>query len=157
MRLYRFSPIRNKEGLLKAAEYVAEQTTELCRKAIGRELPITSLTVFSHYQNEYKLLEKLLLKMGKLHNENNGPRVELRKPIRVAENIITHLRVRKPDPYRAQAGCSDFEVEDYNRFKKLCLSRYKKNLRLIKRKEYEMIEFFDPDFDALAYVVSKSE
>jgi len=93
--------------------------------------------------------------MGKRFNENNGPRIVLNNPIIIGKNKIEYLRIRKPDTYRMQTGCCDFIVDDYNDFKKTSLHRNKTNLRLIKRDEYEMIEFFDPDFDVLAYVVSK--
>lgn len=154
MKLYRFSPIKNGEELIKAVKYVTKQNTKLCKKIIGTVLPITSLTIFSHYRDEYEKLVKILHKMGKLCGENNGPRVALHKPVKVNGNVIAYLRIRKPDPYRMQVGCSDFDVA-YQHFKKKYLNKKPKNLRLIKRPEYEMIEFFDPDFDVLAYVVSK--
>lgn len=93
--------------------------------------------------------------LGNLFNENNGPRVALHEPIKVGENTITHLRIRKPDPYRMQVGCNDFDIPDYETFKNEHLLRYQNNLRLIKIGSYEIIEFFHPDFDVLAYVVSK--
>jgi hypothetical protein len=55
-----------------------------------------------------------------------------------------------------QVGCNDFEVQDYKKFKAEYLPKHPSNLRLIERPEYEMVEFFDPDYDVLAYVVSKS-
>lgn len=91
--------------------------------------------------------------MGKPYNENNGPRIELHEPIAIDENRITHLRIRKPDSERPQVGCNDFET-DYAFFKKEYLNKHSNNLRLVKRQEYEMVEFYDPDFDVLAYVVS---
>ncbi|MBI5452447.1 hypothetical protein HY945_03215 [Candidatus Gottesmanbacteria bacterium] len=90
--------------------------------------------------------------LGNFVNENNGPRVALREPIKVGENTIIHLRIRKPDSYRMQVGCNDFDVPDYETFKNENLSKYPNNLRLIKREDYEMVEFFHPDFDVLAYV-----
>lgn len=155
MRLYRFSPIVNEKQLIRAVKYVAIQTTRLSKKAIGKTLPISSLTIFAHYPSEYEKLVKLLYKLGKLHDENNGPRVILRKPIDVKNHIIKYLRIRKPDPYRMQVGCNDFDVEDYRAFKNKHLKIRSQKLCLIKRPDYEMIEFFDPDFDVLAYVVSK--
>ncbi|MBI2545641.1 hypothetical protein HYV81_00490 [Candidatus Woesearchaeota archaeon] len=154
MQLYRFSPIQNKEQLLKAAEYIVTKTSELCKKVIGQSLPISSITIFSHYQDEFEQLKKILLDLGKLHSDNNGPRVALHKPLNLGSNTVTHIRVRKPDPYRMQVGCNDFEVEDYIEFKKNYLPSHPDNLRLINRADYEMIEFFDPDYGVLAYVVS---
>ncbi len=113
MKLYRFSPIKNEKELITVIKYVAKQNTKLCKKAIGKILPITSLTIFSHYQDEYQRLVGILHKLGKLYNEHNGPRITLHKPIKVTGHTITYLRIRKPDPHRTQVGCSDFDVENY--------------------------------------------
>jgi hypothetical protein len=156
MKLYRFSPIQNEAQLKQAVVYVATETPELAKKIIGRRLPISSLTIFSHYPEEFENLQKIILSLGKLYNKNNGPRVTLREPIKVGDNMIQYLRVRKPDSYRMQVGCCDFEVEDYVDFEKQYLSKHGQNLRLIDRPDYQMIEFFDPDFDVLAYVVSNN-
>lgn len=146
--------IQNKEGLVETVRYVAGRTSELCKMIIGKELPIKSLTVFAHSEIEFERLTKILEEMGKPYNYNKGPRVELNEPVITGKNQITHLRIRKPDPERPQVGCNDFET-DYESFKRDYLSSHFENLRLIKRPEYEMIEFYDPSFDVLAYVVSE--
>lgn len=155
MKLYCFSPIKNKKQFLVAVKYVVLQSTKLCKKSIGKKLPIICLTIFAHYTEEYNNLVKIALKLGKIYSENNGPYVYLKNPLKIGSNTIKYLRIRKPDPYRMQVGCNNFEVEDYQSFKRKYLTKDRKNLRLIKRPNYEMIEFFDPDFDVLAYVVSK--
>ena len=155
MKLYRFSPILNEKQLIEAVKYTATETTKLCKKVVGKSLSINSLTVFSHYDAEYKKLLKIIYKIGKPYNKHNGLCVKLHKTIEVGEHSIQYLRIRKPDPYRTQVGCNDFEVGDYQSFKKNHVPKYPQNLRIIERPDYEMIEFFDPDFDVLAYVVSK--
>ena len=155
MQLYRFSPIKDEQQLRKTVIYIANETSKLSKKIIGKILPIKSLTVFSHYPDEFEKLSEITKTIGNFLNENNGPRIILHKPIKVGNNTIIHLRIRKPDPYRMQVGCNDFEIIDYNTFKNENLSKHTNNLRLIKRSNYEMIEFFDPDLDILAYVVSK--
>ncbi len=154
MNTFRFSPIENKDELIDAVVYIATNTSKLCEKVIGKSLPIQSLTVFSHYPGEYEKLVQMLFEMGVLINENNGPRVVLHKPIKTNDHIITHLRIRIPDIERPQVGCNDFEVENYEIFKSQYLSNHPDNLRCIVRPEYEMIEFSDPKYDVLAYVVS---
>lgn len=148
------SPIVSKEQLIEAIKYTAASASELCRKIIEKPLPIHSLTIFSHTEDEFEFLKKLLGIMGAPYNENNGPRVALHEPIVVGSNIITHLRIRKPDLERPQVGCNDFDIEDYKAFKSEHLAKHPDNLFLIKRPDYEMIEFRHPDFDVLAYVVS---
>jgi len=155
MKLYRFSPIKNEEQLKEAVVYIATKTTELSKKIIENTFPVSSLTVFSHYPDEFENLQKMLSNLGKPYNENNGPRILLKEPIQAGDNTIKYLRIRKPDPYRMQVGCSDFDVEDYLDFENKYLLKRTNNLRLIDRPDYKMIEFFDADFDVLAYVVSK--
>lgn len=155
MQLYRFSPIKDEKQLREAVIYIADKTSELAKEIIGKSLSISSLTIFAHYPDEFEKLSGVAKTIGNLFNEHNGPRVALHKPIKARENTISHLRIRKPDPYRMQVGCGDFDVPDYETFKNENLLKYQNNLRLIKREEYEMVEFFHPDFDVLAYVVSK--
>ncbi len=149
----RFNPIVSVEQLLDAVRYVAEQTSVMCEKIVGERFPITSLTIFSHSPDECVLLTKLLLTLGDHYDEHNGLRVQLHVPIEVGSNAIALLRVRHPDVARPQVGCNDFDV-DYVTFKEKYLSQHFAHLRLIKRTEYDMIEFADPEFDVLAYVVS---
>jgi len=150
MKLYRFSPVETESGLHEAIKYLTEQETLLATNATGKSLPITYLTIFAHYDDEYEQLVRLVENWGQIHDANNGIKVSLREPLQ--ENIPV-LRIRKPDPYRMQVGCCDFGVENYEVFKATNLGQ-NKNLRLIARPEYEMVEFFDPDLDVLAYVVS---
>jgi len=145
--------IRDKEGLIEAVRYVAIETSRLAEKIVGKAFSIKSLTIFAHSEKEYESLTRIQEGTGRLYNYNNGPRVELYEPIEVGDNKITHLRIRKPDPERPQVGCNDFET-DYESFKKGYLSDHPDNLRPVKRSEYKMIEFYDPNFDVLAYVVS---
>ncbi len=154
MQLYRYSPIKTKEQFLEAISYVAEKNLELCEKVVVVRFPITSLTVFAHYRDEYEHLKVLLEGMGDFVGDTNGPRIALHEPIVLGDNAVTHLRVRNPDPYRAQVGCVDFDVSNYVTFKKDFLASHLENLRLLVRHEYELIEFFDPDYDVLAYVLS---
>ena len=92
--------------------------------------------------------------MGNLKSENHGPLVELSTPLKLTNGELKLLRIREPDPYRMQVGCSDFIVPDYQEFKNQFLGK-SENLRLIERPDLELIEFFHPDFDVLAYVLSK--
>lgn len=152
---YRFSPIQNLEQLLEAIEYTAQTTSQLSQRIIGTTFPIHTLTIFSHSEEEFEILKALLNTMGSPYNENNGPRVTLHEPIVVGTDAITHLRIRHPDPDRPQVGCNDFDVEDYEEFKTTYLAQHPEHLILIRRPEYEMIEFRHPEFGVLAYVVSK--
>ena len=152
--IYRFSPIESKEELLDAVQYVASKASELSKRVTGIEYQIVTLTVFAHYPEEYEKLREISLELGEFDHENNGVFVKLHEPINLSSGKLELLRIRKPDPYRMQVGCCDFEVGDYERFKRAYLQKNSQSLRLIERPEYEMIEFFSPDYDILAYVLS---
>ena len=60
MKLYRFSPIKNKDKLFEAIEYIHFSCFKLCKEAFGKYLPIAgNIGVFCHYNNEYEFLTKL--------------------------------------------------------------------------------------------------
>ena len=59
------------------------------------------------------------------------------------------LKIRKPYPTHPERGNADFTVSDYQNFKKENLA--KKNFKLIKREDFEMIELTDPDFNVRVY------
>ena len=59
MKLYRFSPIKNKEQLIEAIEYTHLKCLELCKKIYGKHLPVAgNIGIFCHYDDEYKFLTK---------------------------------------------------------------------------------------------------
>ena len=145
--------IENQTELVEAVKHIASKTSSMSREIIGKDFPITSVTVFSHSPEEFTVLSEILEKLGKPYNYNNGPRITLDNPIETEGNQIIHLRIRKPDPARPQVGCNDFET-DYNTFKTEYLGKYPNNLTLIQRPEYDMIELHDARFDVLAYVLS---
>lgn len=157
MKLYRFSPIKTKEELLQAIAHVAKQSNKLCEKITGQRLPITYLTIFAHYRDEYEQLLKIASNLGEISDANNGIAVKLKVPIETAGQTVIKLRIRKPDPYRTQVGCNDFDPGDYQAFKEKYLAANPNNLRVIQRPEYEMIEFYDPDFDVFSYVVGDKQ
>ena len=154
-KLYRFSPIKTEEQLIESIRYIDSQARELSNKIIKKEYPLSSLTIFSHYTDEFEQLKEILFEMGEQQAENNGPYVKLANPLVLRGGALKFVRVRKPDPYRMQVGCCDFNIPNYDEFKSNYLKSNTNKLRLIKRVDYEMIEFFDPDFDILAYVVNK--
>ncbi len=154
-RLYRFSRIEDQERLIAAVRYVAESTTDMLKEITGESLPIGPLTVFSHYPDEFENLKSILVSMGQVTHQNNGPFVRLDQPIKVGDQKIVNLRVRMPDPYRMQVGCNDFIVNDYVKYKGGVLHTFSQNVRLFDRPDFEMIEFYHPDYDVLAYVLGE--
>lgn len=156
MKLYRFN-LNSKKTLLRAIAYTAHQTSTLIERTIGRKLPITYLTIFAHRPEEYEKLIAFAGELGKPEETNNGLRFNLKTPIRTRAGMLKRIRIRKPDPYRTQVGCADYDVGDYTDFRDKYLATRPDNVRLIERPGYSMLEFHDPDFDVFAYVFSVSD
>jgi hypothetical protein len=166
MDLYRFSPIESQSALADAIAYVATECTWLFFNVTGFVAPIRSLTIFAHYPDEYDALVRMQSDLGELRSDQNGPRIKLADPIVIEVGVlevngvretvtqtIEYLRIRRPDPYRMQVGCCDYEIEDYWDFKEFFGFRAE-SPRTIQRRDYEMLEFFDPSSDVLGYAVS---
>lgn len=147
----------SKEDIIKIVQLIAQKVEGLVREVIETELPITYVTIFSHHPHEYNCFIEWANELGKKFEANNGVGFDLKKPIDTVGGKVKSIRIRQPDPYRSQIGCVVLKVEDYKNFKAEKLLKHTKNLRLIVRPEYEMIEFFDFDRnDVLAYVLSSN-
>lgn len=166
MRLYRFSPIRNESELLEAITHIHFSCFLLCKKNLGYYLPQAgNVGVFCHYDDEYDELLKLRKKLTEDSSNWNQKYFRLFKPIiigakdDVPETTYTYLYTRKPDIYRAQAGDIDFVLSD-NEFQELKLSlqngKAMKGVRIFDRADLDMIEVYDPDVDAVAYISTKN-
>lgn len=156
-RLYRFSPITRTGVLQQATSYVATRARHMARVICGqswnRDCELSGLTIFSHYQAEFTTLCKLAEGIGPVIAQHNGPYVDTAGNLDIAGGA-PRLRIRQPDPYRTQVGCCDLVVDSYAKFKAAYVKPSNPHLRVIQRPEYEMVEFFHPDYDVLAYVVS---
>ncbi len=166
MKLYRFSPIKDKEQLLEAIKHAHFACFELCNKALGKYLPVAgNMGVFCHYDDEYKFLTKLREEMTEASDNLNQKYFCLHEPIvipaqgDVPETTYTYLYIRRPDQYRAQVGDVDFVIEDekYLELKKSLQTGSQMNgARIFDRPDLDMVELSNPDVDALAYVSSRA-
>jgi hypothetical protein len=162
MKLYRFSPIQNKEELFEAIKHIHYKCYQLCKESFGLYLPNAgNIGVFCHYDDEYEMLINIRKELTKSSNNPNQKYFELYKPFVISANndipetVNTHLYIRKPDPYRSQVGDVDFYFEEnkYKELKKELLNGKKmKGARIFDRPDLDMIELYNPDVDALAYV-----
>lgn len=162
MKLYRYSPIENKEQLFEAIRHIIIACHKLCKQSFGKYLPNAgNVGIFCHYENEYKTLTALRQELTEASDNFNQKYFRLHEPITVPaiDNVpattYTYLYIRKPDPYRAQVGDLDFYLkpEDYVAIKNdLQNNKSIKGARIFSRPELDMIELYDPDVDVLAYV-----
>lgn len=162
MKLYRFSPIENQDQLVEAIKYIHFSCYRLCKQSFGEYLPNAgNMGVFCHYEDEYNRLTNIRDELVKPSDDPNQKYFELYKPIiipaqdDVPETTYTHLYIRRPDIYRAQVGDVDFYLEqsEYDKLKQsLTNGKEIKGARIFPRNDLDMIELYDPDIDALAYV-----
>lgn len=167
MTLYRFSPIENEEQLLEAIKYTHSACHKLVKQSLGEYLPNAgNVGIFCHYDNEYELLTNIRKELTEPSDDPNQKYFRLREPIvvpaqgYVQETKYTHLYIRRPDPYRSHVGDVDFylEPEKYAELKKSLMDGKKiRGARIFERSDLDMIELYDPDIDALAYVGTDKE
>jgi hypothetical protein len=151
-----FSPIGGESTFNEALEYTAEELRKLCIKVLGETLPIDTLKVFSHYFDEYDLLEGIVSSKGPKSKFTQGMNYYSNVDLTISGEHILWLGVRKPDPYRSQVGCGDFSVADYDGFKDKYLDLEHGYVREIMD-DRDMLEIWHPDFDVLGYVIPSSD
>lgn len=162
MKLYRFSPIENKDELLEAVKHVHFACYRLCKQSLGHYLPNAgNMGVFCHYDDEYERLIAVRKELTEPSDNPNQKYFKLYTPIVIAaedgvpETTYTHLYIRRPDPYRHYVGDVDFylEQEQYDELKQSLINGSQiKGARVFPRNDLDMIELYDPDIDALGYV-----
>ncbi len=165
MKLYRFSPIKNISQLLEAVAHTHFSCHTLCKHTFGKYLPHAgNIGIFCHYEDEYLLLIRMRKKLTEPSDNPNQKYFRLYEPIiikakgDVPQTIYTHLYIRKPDIYRSQVGDVDFflEPKEYVKIKELLIKGADiTDARIFPRQDLDMIELYNPDIDALAYVSTK--
>lgn len=158
MKLYRFSPLQNQDDCTKALEYIREKLRELSRLVIEEGLPINTLKIFAHYEDEYAFLREWTDSIGRTEDESSSTSyyVKPNAPMVVNDDTIEFVGIRVPDPYRSQVGCGDYVVPNFDDFK----TKYLGNspyIREVPHQKYQMLELFHPDIDVLGYIVAGHE
>lgn len=162
MKLYRFSPIENKDQLLEAIKHVHAECYKLCKDSFGQYLPNAgNMGIFCHYDDEYEHLVAIRKELADDSDNVNQKYFRLHEPIvipaegDIPETTYTYLYIRRPDPYRAHVGDVDFYLEQsqYDELKQAMLNGKKVNgARVFGRQDLDMIELYNPDVDVLGYV-----
>lgn len=162
MKLYRFSPVKDKALLLEALKHMHVECHKLCKASLGEYLPVAgNIGFFCHYEDEYQILTELRKQLTEESDNVNQKYFRLHEPIvmpaqgDIPETTYTHLYVRQPDIYRAQVGDIDFVMgqERYDATKKrLQNGEVIPGARIFPRGDLDMIELYSPDVDALGYI-----
>lgn len=165
MKLYRFSPIVSEPDLVAAIEYLRKVCHQLCFSTFGRYLPVRgNVDVFAHYEDEFAGLVSLRENLTNRGVNYKNKYFKLHRPIVVSEQdgvpgaTYDFLYIRRVDPYRSQVGDIDFvlPVDDHEAVKPtLNLESFVNGARLFGRPEENIIELWNPDVDAMAYIANR--
>lgn len=156
MKLYRFSPIDNEGLCFEALQHIDSKLRELSMLVIDEDIRINTLKIFAHYAAEYKFLKDWIDSLGT--NEDDGSAtsyyVKPSELMTVNNDPIEYVGIRVPDPYRAQVGCGDFVVKNFDEFKNKYMGKTE-FIREVTHPKYQMLELFHPDIDVLGYIVKE--
>ncbi len=140
----------NMVDLKTKVKNIVKQSTELKNKHIdSKKTPVNYVCIFSQGKEEYKDLVKLTQKFGKVVKETPTGSLFQIEPLQTISGVLRLLKIRAPDSTRPEQGDADFTISNFSEFKKRYLS--KPGFKLIKRKDFEMVELKDPEFDVLVY------
>lgn len=156
MQLYRFSPIKTDKECQEALAYIDEKLRELSSMVIQESPPVNTLKIFAHFEDEYVFIKNWVDSIGENADETSPTSYYVRpfEAMTVNNDPIEYVGIRVPDPYRAQVGCGDYVVDNYEEFK----AKYLGNspyIREVPHPKYEMLELFHPDIDVLGYIVKQ--
>ncbi len=142
-----------KQDLQDIISYLVSKTIELKDTYTEeKDLEIDYVCIFSHSDKEYQKLLKLASEIGKVVDQTQtGPVFKFQNPPETKAGRPKLLKIRIPDPTKVQRGDTDFNT-NYADFKSKYLG--KPRFSLIERKDFEMIELKDPEFDVLVYFSS---
>lgn len=100
MKLYRFSPIENKEQLFEAIEHIHFACYELCHQSFCKSLPNDgNIGVFCHYGDEYKNFVEIRRQLTEPSDNLNQKYFKLREPVTISargdvpETTYTHVYI----------------------------------------------------------------
>jgi hypothetical protein len=129
---------------------IVEKATALKNKHIdNKNTPVNYACIFSQSQEEYDELLKAAQKIGNVIKETpTGPLFHI-EPLQTVSGVLKLLKIRLPDPTRPEIGDSDFTISNFPEFEKKYLSR--PGFKVMRRKDFYMIELADSSFDVRAY------
>jgi len=139
-----------KEGVVNKVKNIVRKATALKNKHLDdKDAPVNYACIFSQSKEEYDELLEVIHNIGKVVKETPTGFVFQIKPLETVSGTLKFLKLRLPDPTRPEIGDADFTVSNFSEFEKKYLQR--KGFKLIKRKDFVMIELMDSDFDVRAY------
>lgn len=140
----------NVNELMQFVQEIVEKASKLKDKHTSeKKAPVNYACIFCQSNEQYNGLVAITQKIGTVIKETpKGPLFRI-NPMETVAGKLQLLKIRKPNETRPELGDADFTVSNYPEFKKKYLSQ--KGFSLIVRKDIEMIELTDPEFDVRAY------
>ena len=134
---------------IELIEKIVEEASALKNKHTNEQDALVNYAcIFCQSEEEYTTFHNLATQLGEItKNTPTGP-LFLFEGIETDSGKLRLLKIRKPDPTRTERGDADFTVENYDSFKETMLQ---KGCKLIERKDLEMIELTDDNFNVRAY------
>lgn len=162
MTHYSFAPIQNESDLRERIVHIHTSCFTLCKHILGHHLPAAgNIGIFSHDEDEYQRLLDIQHTLTDKTKSVYGKYFLLHSPfvIPVQDDIpqatYTYLYIRKPDINKPHAGDVDFymEPEQYTALKTSLLEgTIKPGMRVLDRTDLDLIELYEDNVSALAYI-----
>lgn len=114
-----------------------------------KEAPVSYVAIFCQNDEEYEEFTEIVKTFSSVINETpTGFHYKI-NPLDTVSGPFKILKIRKPDKTRPERGDADFNVTNYEEFKKKHLSL--EGFKLIERKDHEMIELMEKGADVRVY------
>jgi len=136
--------------LKQLVEEIVKKSNDLKNKHTSEiKAPVNYACIFCQNKEQYNNLLTTMQNIGKVIEETpTGPLFHI-QPLNTIAGKLQLLKIRKPDAARPELGDADFTIANYPEFKRKYLSQ--KGFSLIVRKNFEMIELVDSQFNVRAY------
>lgn len=147
-------PILEKQQFTATLQHIAEQGAALCRQVLNRDLPIDTLTIFTHSPEEYDFVAEVARTYGPESAFTHGDTLYIASDFMVGDCRIIYLGVRRPDPTRPEVGYADYPVTDYAA---IVAANYPGVQEITSGRGQKLLELRHPDFDVRGYIVKEEE
>jgi hypothetical protein len=140
----------NATALKQLVEEIVKNANDLKNKHTSeKNAQVNYACVFCQSDEQFDSLVAPAQEIGRVVEDTPTDPLFHIQPLNTIAGKLQLLKIRKPDAARPELGDADFTVANYSEFKRKYLSQ--KGFSLIVRKNFEMIELVDPQFNVRAY------
>jgi hypothetical protein len=149
-----FSPIDSEAKYQAALEYLMTESSRMALEVLGKEMSPDTLTIFTHSDEEYSFLDRLIRTYGTKSRFTHGITLYIDTDRKIAGHHVSLLGVREPDPERPELGYADYPVDDYEAMR---AAKKRHTQEITTSRGQSLLELRHPDFDIRGYIVSTEE